>query len=175
LHFPQRERGDDGQIIANRSDYEQVHSLLAKPLSEGLEAAVPHNVREVVDAVRVLLDEVSETMYGELPPDLPEIGISQRQIAEHLGREKSVVSRNVNTAIELGYLVDLAPGQGRESKLRIGPAALPTGSALPSPAGLFHDAKSHSQGEGPYQMTKHSSEIAEIGDKEALFGTGSHP
>ncbi len=56
LHQRGRGRTDDGSIIATVDDYAAVRALVDKPLSQGLEAAVAPNVREIVDAVRRLLE-----------------------------------------------------------------------------------------------------------------------
>ena len=67
--------------------------------------------------------------------------MSQRQVAEALKRDRSVVSRNVHVAIDQGFLANLAPGQGREARLVMGDRELPAGSALPDPVelGAGHD------------------------------------
>jgi hypothetical protein len=118
-------------------DYDAVRRLVEKPLSEGLETAVPQNAREVVEAVRSLLP----VKTGPRLAFDPEEGVSQRQVADALKRDRSVVSRNVAIATDQGFLVNLAPGQGRESRLIMGDRKLPSGSVLPSPEELGEPMK----------------------------------
>jgi hypothetical protein len=129
VHQCTRERDDDGSIIATVDDYGAVRDLVEKPLSEGLETAVRQNVREVVEAVGRLVP----ARDGLRMPYDPDEGVSQRQVAEFLNREPSVISRNVSAAIEQGFLRDLEPGQGRSSRLVMGERQLPSGSVLPEP------------------------------------------
>ncbi|AXI41813.1 hypothetical protein C1J02_07585 [Sulfitobacter sp. SK011] len=114
LHRCNRDRAENGEVIATLADYEIVHNLVARPLSEGLESAVPANVREIIEAVRDLKKEARRS--GD--------PISQRTLSGYLGRDGSVVSRNVAKAIELGYLKDNNPGQGRQSDLKLGELTL---------------------------------------------------
>ncbi|WP_407682084.1 MarR family transcriptional regulator [Pseudodonghicola flavimaris] len=59
------------------------------------------------------------------------LSVSQREIANYMGVDPSVVSRNVHRAIELELLENDNPGQGRAAQLRLGRQELPTGSVLP--------------------------------------------
>ena len=60
-------------------------------------------------------------------------GVSQVKLAEMLGKDPSVISRNVAKAIAQGYLRNLTPGQGRLASLELGDRQLPKGSVLPHP------------------------------------------
>ena len=133
MHSCTRELDAEGQLVATLDDYAVVHRLVADALAEGIEAGVPANVREVIEAVRTLSpaeDQVTGFAYDSRG------SVSQRNIAEHIGRDQSVVSRHVRVAIEQGFLVDGNPGQGREAKIHLGERELPLGYALPSPEQL---------------------------------------
>ena len=124
LHRFSRGRDEEGNILASLDDYKIVHSLISKPLSEGLETSVGPHIREVIDAVHELQTK-GHRVKGP---------ISQRMLADHLGRDKAVVSRNVRSAIELGYISNNNPGQGREAKLAPGLKQLGDNrSVLPEP------------------------------------------
>lgn len=128
LHSCSRDRNEDGAVIANEDDYRVVYDLVNEALSEGLELAVPESVRQVVDAVEALSNQKRN---GMLAP------VSQAEIVCHLHRDRAVVSRNVRTAIDLGYLKDDNPGQGRTSSLKLGDVKLPSDKVLPTPEELF--------------------------------------
>jgi hypothetical protein len=133
MHSCTRELDAEGQLAATLDDYAVVHGLVADALAEGIEAGVPANVREVIEAVRTLSPtDVQATGYAYDTPS----SVSQRNIAEHIERDQSVVSRHVRVAIDKGFLVDDNPGQGREAQIRLGGCELPQGYALPSPEEL---------------------------------------
>jgi hypothetical protein len=133
MHQFGRGRDPNGSILANLQDYAAVHSLVAKLLAEGLEASVPDRIREIVQAVRKLL---KQRKPGGEHWHLGREEVSQIQIAKEIGRDQSVVSRNVAAAIEAGYLKNLNPGQGREASIVPGERELPNGSVLPDPKEL---------------------------------------
>ncbi|ASP32240.1 helix-turn-helix domain-containing protein [Labrenzia sp. VG12] len=126
LHSCSRERTGNGVLIATRDDYDVVYGLVNDALSEGLEVTVSEPVRQVVEAVKDLAQKPSTS-----------ITVSQAEIVQHLGRDRAVISRNVGRAIELGYLTDETPGQGRTSSLRLGEVELPSNKVLPLPEELF--------------------------------------
>jgi hypothetical protein len=128
MHQFGRERNPDGAIIATHEDYKVVYALVAHVLAEGLEAAVPDRIREIVRAVHKLRNQKHLNFGRE--------EVSQVQIAKEIGRDQSVVSRNVTAAIEAGYLKNLNPGQGREASIVVGERELPNGSVLPHPKEL---------------------------------------
>ncbi|TYB80988.1 hypothetical protein [Maritimibacter fusiformis] len=128
LHRSNRERADNGAYIATIEDYAHVFDLVARPLSEGIEATVPQGVVDVVRAVEELARTESALVCS---------GISQKDVAQHIGRDKSFVSRNVEVALSHGFLEDWNYGKGRVSDLRVGHAALPSNeTVLPRPESL---------------------------------------
>ena len=134
VHSCTRNRGEAGEVIATVPDYRAVYDLIAGPLSEGLEAAVPEQIRVVVEAVKALQEtDQPVPFFGNAE------GVSQIRLAEHLGRDQSVISRNVRKAVGQGFLRNLTPGQGREATLVLGDRELPSGTVLPSPEELQAD------------------------------------
>ena len=134
MHQFRRERTEGGTIIATLEDYAAVYRLVAQSLAEGLEAEVPERIRQLVETVGELLKENEKRRDREFA--FGRNYVSQIQIAKKLGRDQSVVSRNVAAAIEAGYLVNEAPGQGREAQLIVGERQLPSGAVLPDPREL---------------------------------------
>jgi hypothetical protein len=132
LHQCTRSRNGTA-VVATLEDYENVYRLVAGPLAEGLEAAVPNNVRTLVAAIKTLSAEYREQ---NTPPPGAQIGISQRAIADHLRIHASSVSRTARAALDQGYLLNDTPGQGRESTLMIGDRQLPDTYVLPEPSVL---------------------------------------
>ena len=122
----------NGEVVATIDDYAAVFDLVSEPFSQGLEAAVPDRIRLVVEAVSKEIDE--QAANGATPGFVP--GVSQRRISERLGRDPSVISRNVDQAIHQGYLANSTVGQGRQSTLTLGERALPSGIVLPTPEDL---------------------------------------
>jgi hypothetical protein len=116
------------RVIANLNDYAQVYSLVEEPLSQGLRATVPPHIREVVEAVNHCLEQRGKEQRDN------ENGVSQREVAELMARNPSVVSRNIRAAIALGYVKNLnPPGPGKEAILVRGSVPLPSNRVLPSP------------------------------------------
>ena len=115
----------DGRIIANRADYEQVYKLLAAPLAEGLEHAVPAGVREVVEAVK----DYHRRHKNRAP--------NQAQIAHALDRDTGTVSRQIKLAIHHQWLRDELADQTRNSRLVPGDPLPDEGQVLPDPDAVF--------------------------------------
>ena len=126
LHKCIRPRADDGAIMANLEDYSAVYSLVNSPFSEGLETAVAEPIRKVVEAVKELSEE-GKTNYAF------ENKVSQGALAKKLGRDQSVISRTLESAIANGYLRNENPGQGKIASIVLGERDLPQGYALPDP------------------------------------------
>lgn len=134
IHFKTRETNSDGELVATRADYEAVYPLIKDPLDQGLERSVSDSVREVIDAVRKLtVDVKGPESYS---------GVSQTKVAELIGRDRSVVSRNAAAAINLGYLVNATPGAGRTATLQLGERKVVNRSVLPTPDELFANGAS---------------------------------
>lgn len=128
VHQFTRDKTRNGEIVASKDDYRTIYSLTKSSLEEGLEESVALGIREVVNGVKELLQENSY---------LNNEGVSQSAVAEHIGRNRSVVSRNSYVAISQGYLENKTPGKGREAHLVLGDRKLPSGSVLPAPEVIF--------------------------------------
>lgn len=132
MHFCSREKDKEGSIMATLEDYTNVYRLVADVLSQGIEVAVPKNLRQVVEAVRELSNREGWRLFGidRITP------VSQQQLAKHLNRDQSVISRHVRQAIEAGFLIDKNPGQGKTAEIVPGDREMPQGYALPNPDDL---------------------------------------
>jgi len=120
LHRGSRGRNEAGAIVATLVDYAVVRELVAELFAEGIEATVSTTVRETVDAVAALKkDEIS---LGEL--------------AVKLALDKSVTSRRLRQATELGYLVNRETRRGRPARIVLGDPMPEVVKLLPEPAEL---------------------------------------
>ena len=125
LHQGRRE-SKGKQVIATIFDYAKVYELVQEPLSQGLRVSVAPHIRDVVVAVTACSSEPGN-----------EGGVSQGAVARHMGRNPSVVSRNIRAAIALGYVKNHGySGPGNEALLVPGETMLPSSEVLPSPAEL---------------------------------------
>jgi hypothetical protein len=105
LHQVSRDRDAEGRVIATLADYAAVRALVADLVSEGVEAAVPQEVREIVGAVRTLLREPGRSF------------VSQADLVRKTRLGKATVSRRVDKAVDLGYLRNAEERRGKESRL----------------------------------------------------------
>jgi hypothetical protein len=120
LHQQLRQRDDDGTVIANVEDYRVVRGLVNDILSEGIEIGVSANVRETRQAVADLI------VGGVAAVPLP-------QLARALRLDKSVVSRRVAKAVELGYLRNLETRRGQPARVVLADDIPDQVSLLPEP------------------------------------------
>jgi len=127
LHQVNRDRDDQGRIVATMSDYAEVRELVAEYFAEGIEATVSPEVRETVEAVKVLMDGY---------PD----GVPSKQIEQRLQIDKATVSRRVKRARDRGFLVNLEEKKGRPMRLEVGDPLPDDLSILPDPALLMEEA-----------------------------------
>jgi hypothetical protein len=113
LHQASRDRGNDGRIIAALDDYRAVRELIGDTLAEGLDRAIPKEVRETVEAVTILLPKPK-------PNAVSLAAVPLKAVAERLGLDKGSASRRVRSAMRCGYLKNLEDRRGRSMKLRLG-------------------------------------------------------
>jgi hypothetical protein len=107
LHQASRMRSQKtGDVIATLTDYKAVRALIADPLAKGIEATVPTEIRETVEAVCTLLLTNPR-------------GVSLGLLAKHVGLHKATLSRRVRRAKDAGYLRDEAATKGRPAMLVI--------------------------------------------------------
>jgi hypothetical protein len=123
LHQASRERDPQGQIVATLDDYTSVFELVAHLVAEGVDASVPQQTRETVDAVRQL-----KTKYPSRVPLSP--------VAERLGLDKGSISRRVNAAIGQGYLRNEEERRGRPARLLPDQPLPKETEILPAPGAL---------------------------------------
>ncbi|WP_338304986.1 hypothetical protein, partial [Bradyrhizobium ottawaense] len=118
-------RAKRGEAVeAHPDDYAAVHRLIGDALAVGLQATVPPQIVEVIQAVEEMHDQLRRP-------------VSQVEVAHYLEREQTSVSRNINTAVKEGFVKNLNPGQGKEHAYVPGKRSLPTKEVLPHPDRLF--------------------------------------
>jgi hypothetical protein len=124
MHRATRERDERGRIIATVEDYAVVRELVADLISEGVEATVPKNVRETVEAVKRL----TNASHGA--------PVTMVQVARELKLDKNATYQRVQRALEGGYLKNLEERQGRPYQLVLGDPMPEDQPILPEPKRL---------------------------------------
>jgi hypothetical protein len=124
LHQTQRERDEQGRIIASIEDYRIVRELVADLMSECLDVTVSPTLRETVNTVRILTDSNEES-----PTNC-------RSVARELKIDKSSALRRVRVAIEKGYVRNLEDRRGYEARLVCGEPLPDDLTILPHPEDL---------------------------------------
>ncbi len=125
----QRQRGRDtqGRVIATVADYAIVYGLTAElfaaTLTDGLTAAQ----REAVNAVLALSEDTEEDSQR---------GVSLREVARHLGIDRSAASRRLARAAEKGYVINLEDRKGRPARYVPGEHLPDPRPAIPTPEAL---------------------------------------
>ncbi len=120
LHQATRAKDEQGRIVASIEDYAAVRRLVAKLVSEGVEAAVPKTIRETVEAAeRVLRDSDGET-------------VTVAAVARELKLENSTTLRRVRAALDRGHLKNLEDRRGRPARLVLGDSLPEDIEVLPS-------------------------------------------
>jgi hypothetical protein len=136
LHREQRERDEQGQIIADLDrDYAVVRALMNDLLAEGSGLAVHQAMAETVAAVRRLTATL-ETLEGA----------SGLEVARALKLDKSAAWRRLNAAKGEGYLINLEQRRGMPGKYRVGDEEIQPVAVLPTEAEL-RDARARSLAE----------------------------
>jgi hypothetical protein len=121
LHQANRERDDDGRIIATLDDYTVVRELVADVIAEGVGTTVSDMVRETVAAVAALATAD---------------GVMALAIADKLGLDKSNVSRRLRVAADGGYVRNLEDKRGRPGRWTVGDSLPESVDLLPDPTQL---------------------------------------
>ncbi|MGH7046805.1 MAG: hypothetical protein ACREE2_10530 [Stellaceae bacterium] len=121
LHREQRERDDQGRILATLNDYAVVRELVADLFAEGVDATVRPETRETVAAIVAL----KRTL------DKDEVSLAET--AKQLKLDRSVVSRRVAVAIAAGYLLNAEKGKGRPARISLGDPLPADTEILPHP------------------------------------------
>lgn len=125
IHQRNRQKNEDGHIIASGKDYVAVFELVAEVLASGVEATVPKEVRETVEAV--------ENILRDTEPDSEVDAVSVTELAKFMGVHKSTVHHRVKKAEALGFLINEEERRGRPARWVIGDAMPKNQGILPAP------------------------------------------
>jgi hypothetical protein len=108
LHREQRDRDDQGRIVATVGDYAVVRELVADLFAEGVDATVKPETRETVAAVVALKQALAKDE------------VSQAEIAKKLKLDKGAASRRVADAELRGYLTNAETRKGKPARISLG-------------------------------------------------------
>jgi hypothetical protein len=111
LHQVTRKRDTYGRIIATAADYEAAKDVLAEAFAVSSGQKVKDSVRRAVTAVDELGGQHSD--------------VTVAQVARHLKRDRTVVTRGLREAADLSYLTNREDKPGRAARYRLGPDKLP--------------------------------------------------
>lgn len=128
LHQANREKDEEGRVVADLDDYAAIRELVADLVAEGVEATVPKTVRETVEAAKRLLED------SESEP------ITTAAVAGELKLDKSAALRRVKTAIDRGHLKNLEDRRGRPARIILGEPIAGEVELLPSVERLAEQA-----------------------------------
>jgi hypothetical protein len=123
LHQASRRKDGHGHLVAEIADYAAVRELVAELIAEGAEVAIKPEVRETVRAIEELMAHGREE-------------VKQTDIKRKLKLDKSVVSRRVSVAIDMGLLRNLEDRKGRPARLVLGDSLPEEIELLPEPERL---------------------------------------
>lgn len=119
LHQANRKRDQHGRIIATPADYAVALDILAEAFAITSGQQVKESVRRAVLAVDALGGEHSD--------------VTVAQVAKHLKRDRTVVTRGLREAADLGFITNKEEKAGRAARYRTGPDQLPEDkAALPA-------------------------------------------
>jgi hypothetical protein len=123
LHQRQRQRDEQGRIVATAADYRTVYELAAPVFGAAAAEGVTPAVRETIATVAALTN-------GEEGAT-----VSAHQVATALTLGRPAVSRRVKLALTGGFLVNEESIKGKPYRLRVGDP-LPEEATLPSPESI---------------------------------------
>jgi hypothetical protein len=168
LHQVQRERDQNGRIIATLEDYRAVHEVIADVIGDAIQATVSATTRATVEAVAQLIEDAKR----ENKPT--EVG--KAQLAKALGLDKSAAGRRALRAINDGYLVNLETREKQPARYTVGDPMPADKPVLPDP-----DRLATGGGEGELIPPKssaqvHKSESVDVGaDTGGFQGQRANP
>jgi MarR family protein len=99
LHQASRERDQHGRIVTTAADYEAARGVLAEAFAISSGEMVKESIRNAAGAVEALGGEESD--------------VTVAQVARHLKRDRSRVTRYLKEAADLGYLTNREDKPGR--------------------------------------------------------------
>jgi hypothetical protein len=112
LHQAQRQRDDQGRVVATVADYALAYPIFTKVMAESSGKSVPDNVRAVVELIAKRAGEAATKPTGmrfrraEVTDHAAEVTISSDEIGTATGIGKSAAYRAVRTALDLGFLTN---------------------------------------------------------------------
>jgi hypothetical protein len=115
LHQASRKRDEHGRIIAAAADYHATRDIVAEAFAVSSGRKVKDGVRNAVEAVLALGGSDSD--------------VTVAQVAKHLKRHRTRVTRGLKEAAELGYLTNREDKPGLPARYRTGPEPLPEDKA----------------------------------------------
>ncbi len=124
LHQRQRERDDQGWIIATFEDYELSRWLMEEVFTATVGDGITPAVKETVYAVAELLNQRDRE------------SVLEKEIVQQLGLSKSTINYRVRRAVQAGFLVNLATPKGSPARLVLG-APIPKGCPVPDSEDLL--------------------------------------
>jgi hypothetical protein len=120
LHQRQRERDEQGRIIASEADYRIIYDLAGSVFGAAAAEGVTPAVRDTIATVAALTNGEEGTT------------VSAHTVATALKLGRPAVSRRLTLALKGGFLVNEEPVKGKPHKLRVGDP-LPEEATLPTP------------------------------------------
>jgi hypothetical protein len=130
LHQASRPKDESGRVIASIEDYAAVRELIADLVAEGVDATVKPEIREVVLAVKHLINCGRQE-------------VRQVDLRAVLKLDKSAISRRVAGALDAGFLKNEEDRKGRPARLVLGDPLPEDREVLPRPEELQIDAGLH--------------------------------
>jgi hypothetical protein len=124
LRHRNRQRDEQGRIIAEIEDYALVHELVGKMYET--------SINNVSDKIRNVIRAVGELRSAHVSP------VSETKVAKHLGCAKQAITQAVKTALTQGWIVNHETKQGHPYDLEVG-EPLPEALGLPDPESLEED------------------------------------
>jgi hypothetical protein len=121
LHREQRDRDDQGRIVARLRDYAVVRKLVADLFAEGVEATVKPETRATIAAVVALKQALAKDE------------VSQAEVAKELKLDRGAASRRVADAVSRGYLANAETRKGKPARISLGDPMPAEIEILPSP------------------------------------------
>jgi hypothetical protein len=131
LRHQDREKDDNGRLIAEVEDYAMVHELVGKMYET--------SVTSVSDKIRNAIRAVGELRKANVTP------LTETKVAERLGISKQAISRPVKTAMKQGWLVNHEVKRGYPFDLDVG-EPLPEALGLPDPKSLRGEPETPPEG-----------------------------
>ena len=107
LHQATREKDEDGFIVATiEGDYGKVRELVGDLIAEQLEASVPAIVRETVEKLRGLYEDLENKSDG----------VSAEGLRQELNLDKNATARRLRMAIGRGFVKNLEDKKGKPGR-----------------------------------------------------------